>query len=91
MPTKEETKEAPRDTRGDLTSNVLVGGTWYGPAYPDNTLTADVRAQITNEGAFERPEGQDNRFRADDFATEPGATPSLSVSGTVDEAASIES
>lgn len=90
MPTKEAPETKERDTRGDLTSNVLVDGVWYGPAYPDRPVSADVRTQITNDGAFERPEGTDNRFRVDDFATEPGQTPSLSISGTVDEAAQIE-
>jgi hypothetical protein len=86
------TKEAPetKDTRGALTSNVLVDGVWYGPAYPDRPVTDAVRSQITNDGAFEQPAALDNRFRVDDFATEPGQTPSLSVSGTVDEASRIE-
>jgi hypothetical protein len=32
----------------ELNSNVQVNGKWYGPAYPDNEVTSDVREQIAN-------------------------------------------
>lgn len=53
----------------ELTSNVLVDGKWYGPDYPANTLTDDVRDKITNEGAFEPRDagGFDLRTSRDDF------------------------
>lgn len=35
-----------------LTSNVHVGGTWYGPSYPDAEVTDDVLARVTNPAAF---------------------------------------
>jgi hypothetical protein len=38
-----------------LTSNVIVGGKWYGPDYPQNKITDEVLRQITNPAAFEEP------------------------------------
>ena len=38
-----------------LKTNVIVGGTWYGPDYPQNKVTAEVLEQITNPAAFEGP------------------------------------
>lgn len=35
-----------------LTSNVHVGGTWYGPSYPGTEVTDDVLARVTNPAAF---------------------------------------
>ena len=65
-----------------LVSNVYVAdpenpglpGKWYGPAYPDNEVTAEVAKAIDNPAAWEGPaieEGAgDFRFRADDFGEE---------------------
>lgn len=50
-----------------LTTNVFVAdvdengtargsGTFYGPDYPENKVTAEVLAKITNPAAFEEPE-----------------------------------
>jgi hypothetical protein len=56
-------------TTKNLTTNVTVEGTTYGPDYPENELTAEVRDQITNPAAFEdTTTAPDNRVRADDFA-----------------------
>jgi hypothetical protein len=59
----------------ELTSNVQVGGKWYGPDYPANEVTSDVLDAITNEAAFAPPvEGYgDNRVRHDDFGGQDGA------------------
>lgn len=75
----------------ELTSNVEVGGVWYGPDYPDNKVTAEVREQITNPAAYEpvATGTPDNRFRADDFGTEAGEQPSRTSEGTASEAADI--
>lgn len=69
-----------------LTSNVVVGGKWYGPDYPQNEVTSEVAEAITNEAAFaEKPvvEGYgDNRFRKDDFGVgDDEEAPSLRKQG----------
>ncbi|MDF2968951.1 MAG: hypothetical protein K0Q93_2729 [Nocardioidaceae bacterium] len=33
----------------NLTANVNVDGTWYGPSFPDAKVTADVEKAISNE------------------------------------------
>lgn len=44
-----------------LTSNVFLpadegaGGTWYGPDHPDNEVTTEVAAKITNPAAWAAP------------------------------------
>jgi hypothetical protein len=80
-----EDDAAPPATTQDgttLTSNVLVDGTWYGPDYPENDVTAKARDQITNPAAFEdTTPAPDNRFRADDHEVESV----LEVSGTTTE------
>ncbi len=78
-----------RTKNPELTTNVYVDGTWYGPDYPDNKVTAEVREQITNPAAYEPvPVGVDNRFRADDFGEQD--TPSMRAEGTVDEAGDVD-
>ena len=56
----------------ELTSNVEVDGVWYGPSYPNNKVTAEVREKITNEAAYEPLNGNgiDLRFTAADFAVQ---------------------
>lgn len=70
-----------------LTSNVHVDGTWYGPDYPQNGEPPS--GTVTNPAAFATPEefdvlaagnkpgGVDLRFRADDFGVESGEQPNL--------------
>lgn len=57
-----------------LVQNVYVNGKWYGPAYPDNEVTAEVSKAVENPGAWDGPAvtegGGDFRFRADDFGEE---------------------
>jgi len=63
-----------------LAKNVFVEsdevgrGDWYGPSYPQNKVTAEVAAKITNPGAWEDSDADvgagDFRFRADDFGGE---------------------
>lgn len=36
-----------------LLQNVQIDGVWYGPNYPNNEVTAEVREKITNPAAFE--------------------------------------
>lgn len=51
----------------ELTSNVHVDGTWYGPDYPNNKVTGEVLDQIENPAAFEENAVvTDLRMRADD-------------------------
>jgi hypothetical protein len=61
-----------------LTSNVNVDGTWYGPDWPQNPLTEEVAAKITNPAAFaDPPAGVDLRFTAADFGVTEGDQPHL--------------
>ncbi len=36
----------------ELIANVEVDGKWYGPAYPDNKVTAEVKDKIDNPEAW---------------------------------------
>lgn len=36
-----------------LVRNVFVGDVWYGPAHPENVVTADVLERIDNPAVFE--------------------------------------
>lgn len=66
----------------ELTSNVIVDGTWYGPDYPKNKPTAEVLDQITNPAAFEdTTAGVDLRMRADD-GLEPATEAAAEDSGS---------
>lgn len=62
-----------------LTSNVEVGGVWYGPSY-GNADKAPFD-KITNPAAYATPAVEtgsgDLRFRADDFGVESGEQPNL--------------
>lgn len=57
----------------DLTANVNVEGTWYGPAYPDNKVTSQVREAITNPNVW------------DDAPTRQESTGDYPVDGTAAE------
>lgn len=58
-----------------LTSNVYVGGKWYGPSYGNaDQVPADVAEQITNPGAWESGESPAGEPAA--RSDEPGGSPS---------------
>ena len=89
-----------------LAQNVFVEydevgrGTWYGPDYPDNPVTAEVAKKITHPGAWEDSAvvgGGDFRLTAADFAAtgdlgKDGSPPSLRAgeSASADERAELE-
>ena len=51
----------------NLKTNVNLEGTWYGPGYPENKVTAEVEKSITNPKVWADPDDTED----DDELREP--------------------